>query len=83
MSTKFWSENLKQAYHSQTLGEDGNIILKCIRDVKIWAGFSWPRLKYSDGFCEYVNESADLIKGRELPPLQQTVLSFSFPVKFN
>lgn len=70
MSTKFWSENLKQAYHSQTLGEDGNILLKCIRDVKIWTGLSWLRLKSSEGFCEYVNESSDLIKGRELSLLQ-------------
>jgi hypothetical protein len=49
MHTKFWSENLKKGYHSQTFDEDGNIILKCTWDVKIWTGFNWLRIKSSNG----------------------------------
>jgi hypothetical protein len=32
MRTRFWLESLKGKYHSEDLGIDGKIILKCIFD---------------------------------------------------
>jgi hypothetical protein len=43
----FFSENLKEGDHSEDIGLDGKIILKCIvgkKGEKVWTGCVWLRL---------------------------------------
>jgi hypothetical protein len=50
--SKFWPENLKEEDHSEDLDVDGRIILKWILGKlggKLWTGFIWLRLGFSDG----------------------------------
>jgi hypothetical protein len=45
--TKFWSENLKGRDHSEDLGVDGRIMMKCMlgkQDEKVWTGFIWLKV---------------------------------------
>jgi hypothetical protein len=44
---------LKVRDHSEDLGIDGNIILEWIlgkEGGKVWTGFTWLRIRTSDGF---------------------------------
>jgi hypothetical protein len=59
MCTKFWTEILKSSDHSEDLGIDGRIILKCIikkKGATVWTGFIWFRTGASGGSCEHGNE---------------------------
>jgi hypothetical protein len=52
MRTKFWLENLKRTDHSEDLGVDGRIILKCTsmkQGLGLWIGFIWLRIGTGGG----------------------------------
>jgi hypothetical protein len=68
MGTKIWWESLKERDHSEDLGREGRITLKCILRKyggRVWNGFVRLRIGTGCGFLQHVNDPSGSIKDGE------------------
>jgi hypothetical protein len=65
MFIKFCLTSLKGMHHSEDLGVDGRIILKCIlrqQVLGVQIGFIWLKIVTGGGSCEHGNEHSSSLK---------------------